>query len=158
MKFVSTFAFLSFLLCVSLSAKSKDEYKTSLSSGTPAEKEEALQYFIQSGKDSSLVPSTIEILKTSNTPSLTVLAAIYLGKNGVAGDSTKALKDRINTDSNKEVAYASLVGILAIQLQNKELEPEAKQAFDIANELHASDPFVKDLLDKVKLKNKKGFF
>lgn len=149
-------SFAIFVLLLSLplfseGAKTTPDYKTLLSSGTDQERMEALDHFAKE-KDKSQIPAIIEVLREADSVRLAQKAAITLGLLGEKGDSTKALKNKIQSDENAEVVYACILAIFNIHKGDKAdaRDADAVEALQYANENRRQDPFVADILDKLK--------
>lgn len=135
-----------------LLSQSVDSYLSSLKSGSDSEKEQACTYLGEKGSNmaKTVVSEVIIALKTTTNSDVALACANALGYFKLNGPSTEALKERITTDKNTDVVYASLLALLNITVNNKQYEPAAKEAMEFADKNHRDDEFVADLLDKIK--------
>lgn len=132
-------------------AKSSDDYKMLLTTGTDNERMQALDYFAKE-KDKSQIPVIIEILRDGDSPKLAQKAAITLGLIGEKGESTQALKEKIESNQSPEITYACILAIFNIHRKDDERDPVAVEALRYADQNQRQDPFVADLLDRLKAK------
>lgn len=130
---------------------STEDYRTVLVSGTDAEKMEALKHFAAK-KDENEIPAIITLMTETENPRLASEAAITLGVIGKPGESTQALKKRIESTENGDIVYASVLAIFNIHRKDEKRDPEAEAALKYAFENRRQDPFVVDMLEKLKEK------
>jgi hypothetical protein len=130
---------------------STEDYKTILVSGTDAEKTQALKHFAEK-KDKSQIPAIITLLNESENPAIASEAAITLGVIGKSGESTTALKKKIESTENGDIVYACVLAIFNIHRKDEKRDPEAEAALRFALENRRQDPFVVDILEKLKSK------
>jgi HEAT repeat protein len=150
---------ISLILCLGLpfaglgaeSSNPKAEYQAKLTSGTDAEILEALEYFTKQ-KDKEQIPSIIAVLRDTDNAKVAQTAAISLGVLGTKGDSTQALKERIEKDPNTLVTYACILALLNIHREDRETDSTAREALEHAYNNKRQDPFVSDILEKLKVK------
>ncbi|MCG9876221.1 MAG: HEAT repeat domain-containing protein [Leptospiraceae bacterium] len=132
-------------------AKTSEQHKVLLSTGTDHERIDALVFFAKE-KDKTVIPAIIEVLKDTDSSKVASQAAITLGRIGEKGESTTALKDKILFDENPEVVYSCILGLFNIHKKDEEVDPTAKEALTFAYKNKSKDAFVADILEKLKAK------
>ncbi len=120
-----------------------------LSTGTDQEKLQAIEAILKS-KDKSQVPTLIDILNSTQNPRVAGDAAIALGVIGEKEKSTTALKQKIESTENGDIVYACVLALYNIHRKGDKKDPEAEAAIQFALENRRQDPFVADILDRLK--------
>ncbi|MCC6274926.1 MAG: HEAT repeat domain-containing protein [Leptospiraceae bacterium] len=136
--------------------KSADEHLKALSSGTDEEKIAACKYLGNEKKDKTALKQIIALLKATDNPKVAAAAAIALGYIKEKGEPTKALKEKIMSETDSNVVYACLLALYNITVANEVLEDDTKAALEYADTHHRQNEFVADALDKIKKKAKKS--
>ncbi|MBE7413531.1 MAG: HEAT repeat domain-containing protein [Leptospiraceae bacterium] len=159
MRKIFTITLISIIFSTGLIAaeKSADEHLKALSSGTDEEKIAACVYFgkeVKKGKDA--LPQIIALLKATDNSKVAVSAAVALGYIKEKGPSTKALKEKIMSETDSNIVYACLLGIYNIEVANEVLEDDARAALEYADIHHRQNEFVADAIDKIKKRAKKS--
>lgn len=136
--------------------KSADEHLKALSSGTDEEKISACKFLGNEKKDKTSIKQIIALLKATDNPKVAAAAAIALGYIKEKGEPTKALKEKIMSETDSNVVYACLLALYNITVANETLEEDTKAALEYADTHHRQNEFVADALDKIKKKAKKS--
>lgn len=131
--------------------KDSDDYKTALVSGTDGERMEALRHFAKE-KDKTQIPAIIKLLEEAENPAVASEAAITLGVIGEKGESTQALKSAIQSTENGDIVYASILALFNIHREDEKVDPTAKEAMKFAFSQRRQDPYVVDLMEKLREK------
>ncbi len=154
-KFLSITIFL-FITAGLFAEKTADEHIKALSSGTDQEKISACKFLGNEKKDKTAIKPIIALLKATDNPKVAAAAAVALGYIKEKGEPTRALKEKIMSETDSNVVYACLLALYNITVSNETLEEDTKAALEYADIHHRQNEFVADALDKIKKKAKKS--
>ncbi len=134
------------LYAQSAEKKTTAEYIEDLKSDDDAVVITAVQALGQSKSTDAMDP-LIEVIKTHENPRVRISAASSLGLMGTKEQPTTALSEVVQNDEDDSVVYASLLAILNLADVNN---PAASEAVQFCDENKSDDPYIKDVVDRLK--------
>ena len=98
-------------------------------------------------KSTESIDALIQVLREHKSIRVRIAAASAIGNIEEKGHSTDALRDSVTSDASNDVVYASLLAIGNIKdISN----PSAEEALEYCEENKTDDPFIKDIVVRVR--------
>jgi hypothetical protein len=98
-------------------------------------------------KAKDAIEPMIESIKSHQNPKVRIVLAKGLGLMGTKQQPTSALSEVVKSDDDNSVVYASLLSILNL----KDFEnPDAISALEFCEQNKSSDPYINDVVKKIR--------
>ena len=98
-------------------------------------------------KSKESIDALIKILREHKNVRVRIAAASSIGNMGEKGHTTDALKEAVTNDESNDVVYASLLAMG--NLKDSE-NPSIKEALEYCEKNKTDDPFIKDIVVRVR--------
>ncbi|MES0491210.1 MAG: HEAT repeat domain-containing protein [Leptospirales bacterium] len=127
-------------------SKTVDEYRADLSSDDDqVVMDAATALGLKKAKDA--MDDLIVVIKTHDNPQVRIRVADTLGRMGTKEEPTNALNYVIRNDDDNAVVYAALLAILNLGDFGN---PSAEEAIDYCEQNKSDDPYIADVVKKLR--------